>query len=49
MNRFEDIVVGAFNNIIKAESLYSKMEERYQKLKSKYIDKHDEVIKNFNA
>lgn len=48
VNRFEEIVVETFKSIIENESLYAKMENRYQILISEYKKDHENVIKNFN-
>lgn len=48
VNRLEEIVVKTFKSIIENESLYSEMENRYQKLKSKYKKEHENAIKDFN-
>ncbi len=48
VNRFEEIVVKTFKSIVEDESLYTEMENRYQKLKSKYKKDHENAINNFN-
>lgn len=47
VNRLEFIVVDTFKKIKENDNLYSHMENRYQKLKSKYKVQYDEIITKF--
>ena len=47
VNRLEKIIIETFKSIKQCESLYPKMETRYQSLKSEYQTKHGSAIANY--